>query len=190
MADTGNSPGNWTKKETPLGSEIVFEPKKTSPTFLVPISASVGTALLSVYVICIFVYGWIRGEEILPGGVVVVCIMIGGMFLARFWYRHAFRVRRYVLGPSQLTVFPGASDRIPEKCVEKSRIIEILQLHTPPKEAGEAGYWSTCVVSKSSRGDKREEFFFEGDSEEVSNWLCAILTAWAGVPCRGENTSL
>ena len=180
---------DWFIRNSHAGKEIIFKPSRSGPTFLVPLIASLLTAVFCLYGIYYIASSWFMGEEVLVGGVVVVAVLIGGLFLSRFWYRHAFRVKRYVLGSSRLELHSDLDGIVAEVIIDKDRVTEVLQLYTPPKENGESGTWRTCVVSGSDLEGKHNELFFEGNSEAVSNWLSTTLSEWAGVSARGENTS-
>ncbi len=178
---------DWRISETPLGKEITFAPSRSGRAYLVPLAAALVLSGLCGYGIFVFVNGWFSGEEILAGGLVVVLILTGGLLFAWRCLRLALRTERYILQSGCLRALsckPGSST---EQIIEKQAVTEIVQLYTPPRETGQSGTWRTCLAYSGLNG-KRNEFFFEGDSKEISDQLCALLGAWAGAPVRQENT--
>lgn len=147
---------------------------------------------LSLYGVFVFLKGWfVEHEEILAGGVVLFLIACGGVYLGVHFLRHLFRRVVYTLGHGQLkatTVKWGSSQA---KNIEKALIKEVIRLYTPPGKSAPSnspGQWSTCLVYNDMSGS-RKEFFLEGMDKEESDYLVSLLSQWAGVKCRTENTN-
>ena len=182
------APQAWLAARTPLGLELTYFARKDRGFALALAVAAVVTVFCG-YQILSFLLNWFRDKAgILPAGVILFLLMIGGLLVGLRFLSVAFRSSQYRLGEFLLEIDemrPGRGTK--KEQIEKGNILEVLCLKTPSKEAGSPDTWRTGI-SLSEPSGKNRNILIEGTTKEESDFLSGILTAWAGVKRKEENT--
>src|SRR5262245_51725495 len=162
----------WSASVSPLGLEIVYRPQKTRG-FYVTLLVTVLFGLACAYVAYVFIAGWLLyREEILPAGVVLCALAMGGCWLAIRGLRWLYRTTTYTLGGSSLRACRRIGATLEETVIDKGQLTGFSKIYTPPKSGShkEGETWVSALVYRGTDGSEKR-FHFEGVSAEETVWL-------------------
>ncbi len=193
MHATVTAPPHWTVRETAAGREIrcarrAGEGRLAAWLFIGALVAICG------YGTAVFVLGWLAGEEILVGGVVVFALLLGGLFAGLYLISAMFRTTTYRLGGESLSI-TAAQPVIGESTDEiaRSNIREVIRVCRSPRQGSRRDAWRTLLVVRNApraAGDSGDAesgaIALEGDTPDESAWLAALIAEWANVRVRVE----
>jgi hypothetical protein len=139
------------------------------------------------YGAAVFLLGWLGGEEILIGGVVLFVLLMGGLIAGLYLISAMFRTTTYLLGAESLSI-TTAQPVIGESTeqIQRSTIREIVRLYSPPEEGSRRDTWRTLLAVRDSTGQENGTIALEGDLEDESVWLAPLIAQWAKVQVRVE----
>jgi hypothetical protein len=137
----------------------------------------------------VFLLGWLGGEEILVGGVVVFVLLLAGLTAGIYLISAMFRTTTYVLGADSLSITtsqPVVGKSIDE--IARSTIREVVRLYSPPAEDSRRDTWRTLLTVGNSTEEETRTIALEGDTEDESVWLAPLIAGWAKVHVRVESS--
>ena len=177
---------NWSLPRGNL-SELVFRIREGRALAASWLFAG-GILLFFGYGVLSFLRGWvIDHEEVLAGGVVLFFLMLGGLAGGIYLIGRITAETHYLFSTDELRVNTLFLGRSTEQIIERGQVTELVKAYTPPKAAGDSGIYSTLVIYQTSCG-RQKTLALEGWQEDEQQWLSALLSAWAKLPCRSENT--
>lgn len=179
----------WTISQTPVGLELQYRNWKSrgSHFALFPLSIWFTFCLWGIWG---FLKNWIIDRaEILPAGVVLFLLLLGGFWLGIVLTGNFYERCVYLLSSATFKLQKYRIDRsTKEYTIEKSSIKNVYRLYTPSKDAGINGTWRT-VIGYSDRDGKNKEIALAGHSEEEAEFLGKLFAEWSGLKVKKENTN-
>lgn len=178
----------WTVTQTPLGLELQYRNWRNRGSSWALI-AVVSWSLFCLWGVWGFLKNWfIDKAEILPAGVVLCLILVGGCWLGIVLAGNLYERRVYLLSGERFKLRKHRINRpVKETVIDKLRIKEVYRLYTPPKETSTSGTWRT-VIGYSDMHGKSKELALDGHSEEEADFVGPLFAEWARVKIVTENT--
>ena len=180
-------PLNW--KRDVVGAETVLTFAARGGKGYLP-SLLLGTAcvLFFGYGAASFLKGWlINREEVLPAGVILFLILLGGFIFGLYVFDRLFyAATEYRMSTDQLRIVVKSFFNFSRKQIKHAEIAYVLQLSTPPKVRGMDDTWRTLIFYGEKSHPK--SIALEGSTSAECEWLAPILAQWAGVPCQRDST--
>jgi hypothetical protein len=182
-------PPEWSAATTPFGKEFTFHAgmaKAARPAFVI----GVVIIALCLYWDWLFIENWVFDKaEILPAGVVLFLVILGGAAFGVYCIRRVFSSTKYLLGSDSFTVTKKAFSKESVEKFQKAQITGINLLYTPPKEAPLEGTWAVVLDIRDLQGGKARSLALEGYGEKETKIISDALSTWTGIRVIGANTA-